>query len=931
MEPLSAGIERHSQPPNRPRGFLKGKEKSFMKTLKESLSGNYFAGVRGKLAKIGIKRVGVNLLVFLFMLGFTLYAFRGYMVGGVVGEDYIWGGDGMAHVYKVAELTAYMKRGIYVDWSDMWYLGYHPYHFYSPLSYVIYAGIAYLVGDVGLGIRIGVASSFLMSMVGMYLVAWEIIGRFRLRAVYKHLICIVASIYYSYHPYPVNFLTFVNDLPAAFAFSFFPFAFYLYLRSLRGQRLANCVGCAVFLALTFLAHPYPGFFAALAMGLHLVLRSLLLRKILKSSIIKEFMSMLGAGLLFLGLIAFWIIPYYYASGVLAQTGGYEWTIPIASVEPSRFFDPSMKSGWSPAYLGLLALSLLAAGLNNRKRIPENLIYIIMLTASAYMALGVHAPLSSLNPLLHVGVYPDRAIILAVFCLACGLASAGGSLFEKLDNMRLPLKRKLLIMGLCTVYLLSTIVDSSSASPSIGLSKPQPSFNDVCYFIRAQGDGDGRVLFIGPDAPLYSYSPALTGRGLAGGYYLQGSKIAYWTEYCRYFALKRNETAFALNKYKEYNVEYIVVDRRFLDLVNPLTRAGALQVVYENSGYIVYRYLGYEGIIQSPPPSIFIIGNEYPASVVKGVLEDKKSGFTVTVGRSPYVDDYSPEELLSHDVLVLYSFTYHDKAAAESLLRDYVEAGKLLVVDMDGFYISWLSVNAGEFLGVNFSRELIYDEPGSDSWGAPLNVTYSALPVDNSFSKGMNPDGSPWYGVVYEGFSETLVEVNGGYKVVGVRDGVYFVGLNLFYHALLYNNSAEISLLRLICKPREPPKEEIFTYQVVKETPYEKVYRVVSNTTIDVLVSIAWSPHLKVTVNGEPATVVIQDLLIRLRLPKGENYIRITYVETPIHIISQGITLATIILLCLVFTIRTTNWKKWERQHEKWDHTPQRMDQERVMQ
>ena len=106
-----------------------------------------------------LKGTAFELFVFLIFLSFTLYAFRTYMVGGVVGEDYICGGDGMAHVYKITELVARMKQRVYVDWTDAGGLGYHPYHFYSPLSYTLYACIAFLVNDVGLGMRIGVASS----------------------------------------------------------------------------------------------------------------------------------------------------------------------------------------------------------------------------------------------------------------------------------------------------------------------------------------------------------------------------------------------------------------------------------------------------------------------------------------------------------------------------------------------------------------------------------------------------------------------------------------------------------------------------------------------------------------------------------------------------------------------------------------------------
>jgi len=831
-------------------------------------------------------------LVLAVLLGFNIYAFRNFMVNGVIGRDYMLGGDGMAHVYKVEELLRRMKEGIYVDWTDAWYLGYHPYHFYPPLSYSIYALIAYIMNDTGLGIRVGVALSFFLSSLGFYLSVMEITRVFRIVETYRRVIAVIAAIFYSYHPYMVNFSTFVNDLPAAFSFSFLAFSFYFYLRAINRGGLINHACSALFLAGTFLAHPYPGFFAGIAMGLYAIFRVLFsfLREI---CILKSLFLIL---LMFLGFISFWIIPYYYEAPLLARTSGYEWTIPILSVRLEEFFDPSKIGGWAPTYLGISAILIVIIALVNKRRFFENLTFLLMLIVSCYMALGVNAPIASLNPLLALGVYPDRAMVLCVFCLALGLAFAVGSLLEKNEYVKYHSLRRFFPF-LYMLVMFSATVDSSSISPSIVLSKPIPSFNDVCYFIKDQGPGDGRVFFIGPDAPVYSYSPSLTGRALTGGYYLQGSKITYLTEYVRSLALKRNETAYALTRFEWFNVEYIVVDREYIRLVKSLLDTHAINEVYRNEKYVVYKFLKYKGLFQPAPIDILVVGQEGSGLIVKSILEKTNPYVMVVNGHSKYIDDYSLDELLSHDALVLYSFAFHSKDVAESLLRKFVESGKRLVIDMDGFHISAAIPNIKEFMGVIFERGKIYDDSSRISWGSPFRVTYSEIPFNISFSEAAYFD-SPWDAVTYKNYTRKLLEVNGVYDVVVSKGDVLFVGLNLFYHALLYNNVEEMKLLEYLCVPKKAVQSFHFEYEAIRDMPHHKTYSVNSTRDAAFLVSLAWSPHLQIRVNGTFVQPIIADNLIRIDLPKGYSRIDITYTETAVHHVSMSITLLTVMVLII---------------------------------
>lgn len=81
------------------------------------------------------------------------------------------------------------------------------------------------------------------------------------------------------------------------------------------------------------------------------------------------------------------------------------------------------------------------------------------------------------------------------------------------------------------------------------------------------------------------------------------------------------------------------------------------------------------------PSALVISRDQFRNVLNGLAY---AGFgdsaVVPVLGSEYVDDYSIEDLRRFDVVILYGYDYHDRAAAWELLRQYVELGGGLIID-----------------------------------------------------------------------------------------------------------------------------------------------------------------------------------------------------------------------------------------------------------
>jgi hypothetical protein len=167
-----------------------------------------------------------------------------------------------------------------------------------------------------------------------------------------------------------------------------------------------------------------------------------------------------------------------------------------------------------------------------------------------------------------------------------------------------------------------------------------------------------------------------------------------------------------------------------------------------------------------------------------------------IGKGLYVDAYGLEELRRFPLVVLYNFRWHDRKAAESLLREYVESGGRLIVDASGNKLSMpYNLEGDTFLGVSVVRRQLPAEP-------EVKFTDGFRVSDLDFRPFLS-GGRSWYGMTYENLDKdvpfrVLATANGQTLIAEQKMGrgkVIWLGFNLVWHSFYKKNDAEQKLIQ----------------------------------------------------------------------------------------------------------------------------------------
>ncbi|MBQ7972340.1 MAG: hypothetical protein IJ291_02635 [Lachnospiraceae bacterium] len=153
----------------------------------------------------------------------------------------------------------------------------------------------------------------------------------------------------------------------------------------------------------------------------------------------------------------------------------------------------------------------------------------------------------------------------------------------------------------------------------------------------------------------------------------------------------------------------------------------------------------------------------------------------TTGPSAYIDDYTVEELTKYKTVFLSGFEYHNKDAAENLLRQAGAAGTRIVIDAAHFPENPLMQN--EFMGLYASR-ITFD-----------NIIPNLSFNDETIISGKVPAGEGAWQTAYvstlDHISGSLTDKNQVIPFFGYNEAdenIYYLGLNLFHLALSTNNA-----------------------------------------------------------------------------------------------------------------------------------------------
>jgi len=839
----------------------------------------------------------------LAMVLIILAVFQNYATSGELVQDYLLPGDSMGHAYKVevAKKMLLEYRAL-VDWDEGWYSGYHPFRFYSPLGYVPYVIISVFLNDVGAALRIGIILGFILAAVAMYFLVLTLLHD-RADQVHVKLTAAGAALFFSLNPYYIGFIVRGGELASVYSIAMMPVSLMLLFKLLRSGSVKMSVGYALAVATTFLAHAHFGLLAAIG-GLILFVTAIIARfllstritidglsisSVVRKEILRTMVAYVFSILLLAGLVAFWALPYFIEGPVLGDLTAYEWMLRRKSIGYLDIVIRPEMALWGARYVGALAIIIMPLGFLERKSWRDLGGFFLAFFIVWLLALGINTPAYSLLPFGNF-FFPERAIGFLVLVTGCVLAYSLLAIVKRVDRVLSFKKvnsvvRHGLSYGAAILLMALVMFDISIGfAKVVELSSGNPEFVNASDLIRSiDSETEGaRTLYVGPEYVLYSYSPILSGRPYADGYYAQGSKSSYVIEYCRTSGIERNETKFFLGRFVDFDVKYVVVDNADDMMLNNLLGTGQFQLIDRSRRYTLLQFLGRKGFIIEGRPDILVVGiDDYTRELAKSVLDVFAQNFTVTKGQYTYIDDYTLSDLKGHDAAVIYGIKYHDMSAAEKLLSQYVEEGGFLIIDAD----SSASI-PGKFLNVNYYFS---------TSNVTSNVTYSKFNVRHNLNL------SKWDGVIYEGLDEPLLVIDENKTVIGKKNRVVFLGCNLFYHATSTNESAPILLLeQLIDMGLKTDGGRKVDYEVIEKSPDRMQYTVRLDSDSMVRLSVTTSPYWKVYVDGAPSEVIDQDGFVRLFVRAGEHTITFQYSDTALKTASNAITGVSLALCALIY-------------------------------
>jgi hypothetical protein len=245
------------------------------------------------------------------------------------------------------------------------------------------------------------------------------------------------------------------------------------------------------------------------------------------------------------------------------------------------------------------------------------------------------------------------------------------------------------------------------------------------------------------------------------------------------------------------------------------------------------------------------------------------------GDSIYVDEYPLEELFKYKTLVL-QVAWYDQLAAETLVEKAVARD---VVDLTRSQQDPLA-QIPEFLGI---------------WGEPIILdTKPVILFQQGAEIRLYAFGTPdelWFTLTPQGLqqNEATFDYLGQQAAVAgwIQRGnnrIWFLGLNLAYHALVTHDTAALGLIGNLLK-MEPGEINNFNFIPLEEYvsgPQGYTFRINLEKPTDVLVPVACFDGTRVWLNGKQVPVRSQESLLLFSAPEGEQEVRIDFGPSIIH-------------------------------------------------
>jgi uncharacterized membrane protein len=778
-----------------------------------------------------------------------------------------WSSDTLGHLLKVDLLRGWLAKGVlYPDLLPQWYLGQQMMRYHPPLPYYLLAGLSWALGSELAAANWFIALSALAGGLG-----WLLYRRW-----IGWLPALLGGLLFTFLPDNLRVALAEGNLPRVLATAVLPYALYFLLRSLEDDAgFRSRLGLALCMALVLFCH-------AMMAAIYAVCFSLLAFLLWAGRAIPARRFTLAVASLALGILlsGWWLLPSL--TGGITELSTAAMTEALAVFSLPHYLNPLARLGDpETVYVGaaLLVCSGLACALSLRRtRNPE-------------AGPGISpAPGSGLAP----GFGP-APIALALTGLCGVLVTTPGfnQVFNALPlhNLLWPLRflgaaSLMLLLGLLWALsrwprrytLLAALVLALVAADGAGslfLIKLRPLRVDIPAVSRELASSQGwreatlDLSRLGSAPSLYFTS--VGGREQVFGWAYQGARAAR-TVSALNDALQLGQAGYLADRLSLLGVDDVALLKGlpYQDRVLPALAGQGFRLAYRGDELDLYHRDGAPRLVAARWPAL---------GIGRGAQNLAYLFPQIIVGTSPRVDDYSLDELCRYQTVVLSGFSWKKQPAAEELVRQAAGRGVRVLVDLTGSPPDPYA-RIPHFLGV---------------WGEQIILGADPLTVqDGDQTARLLPfldEAGLWHthilqGLEHETWSSTYLGqrvVLAGYDRAG--DGeIWFVGLNLPYHALLAQDAAAVHILADLLRL---PAGGVNSYQAVPLQDYQAGqdgyrFRYVLEEAQRLLLPVAAIEGLAVAIDGSPAPVSSSESLVLFDAPAGEHQVSVTIRQTWIY-------------------------------------------------
>lgn len=775
---------------------------------------------------------------------------------------YPWASDTLGHVLKAEYLQDKLAEGdLYPDLFPGWYMGLQMLRYHPPLPYYLLAGLAALTGSSM------AAANWLIALCALTGgMSWLLYQRWL-----GWLPALAGGALYLFLPDHVRVAFAEGNLPRVVATAVLPLAVYFLLCCLeetgtRRQRL----GLVLSFTVIVLSHAMMAAIYAVCCLLLAVLygfgQRMALRRVLLAGV------SMGLGIMLAG---WWVLPSL--TGGITEINTAAMTEALAVFPLTHYVTPKLHaSDQESIYIGVALLLLAVVFLFIRAGRNR---YTVAVTLTGLFGVLITTPFPNklFNALpLHSLLWPLRFLGIASFLLLLGVMWRLQPWLARLPFLPLAIVALLALDGATSIRLIHLRPVDRDFTAIRALLMSLPGWREATldqsrlgstasYFFAAQGR---REQIFG-----WAYQGARTATSVAAlNEAMELGAVSYVRD--RLTLLGADDVVLLQGMFFTSRVEAELVSAGWRPVYH-----GSRATLYHRDGSprayrIPWRVLGIGRGTQN-------LAYRFPQLVV---------------GTSPYVDDYSLEELKRYETLVLSGFNWHNREVAEALIVQAAGSGVHVVVDLTGAPEDPLA-RIPHFLNVWGERIILDDRPvvaqgegrryALVPFGSQMELWYTHTPQGVQ-TEVLNFD--------YLGETTTML----GYNRYGSGQ-VWFVGLNLPYHAAITGDQTAINLLAdLLRLPPDTPA----TYSAVPLSNYTADQRGYSFSYLleqpdRLVVPLAHHAGMVVTVDGVPVQLSSFEQLVAFEAPAGAHTVEIRLHPTPIYLfgrLASGLALVGLLLL-----------------------------------